>query len=168
MAINTINSFNGYVSSGMALISEETRRKLIALGIDPANVTSEAQARTLIEQAENARKAENTPKNLQTQNQSNQSTSEVELISKAKQLAQKIGINLSENLSLDDILKVIAAEISNGINSASSSDEKEKYMEYDSELNSIKSGYSTISHNQEVLTMTMDYNAFMNKMILGL
>lgn len=65
MAINIINFSNGYSSSGMALISEETRRRLIALGIDPAIVTSESHARTLIERAEKAQKIENSQNNLQ-------------------------------------------------------------------------------------------------------
>ena len=64
MAINAMSYIaNNYCCSGNALISEETRRKLIALGIDPSTVTSEAQARALIEKAEKAREAKQKEEN---------------------------------------------------------------------------------------------------------
>ena len=64
MAINAMSYVaNSYCCSANALISEETRRKLIALGIDPAPVTSEAQARALIEQVEKAREAKRKEEN---------------------------------------------------------------------------------------------------------
>ncbi|MBQ8459626.1 hypothetical protein IJ541_05945 [bacterium] len=48
MSVNGIGSF--YIFTGSAL-SEETKRKLRALGIDPQNVTSESQAYILIKDA---------------------------------------------------------------------------------------------------------------------
>ena len=58
MAINPSSFINSYFGAGNSLISEETRRKLIALGIDPATVTSEAQAKILIQNVQKARKME--------------------------------------------------------------------------------------------------------------
>lgn len=60
MAIN-VNSYVGsYFGAGQALISEETRRRLLALGIDPATVTSEIQAKNLIAKIEKSKKIEQT------------------------------------------------------------------------------------------------------------
>lgn len=48
MSINSITSFGIF---GISYLSEETRRKLRALGIDPNSVTSESQAQLLIKNA---------------------------------------------------------------------------------------------------------------------
>ena len=48
MSINSIGYFGVF---GGGYLSEETKRKLRALGIDPVNVTSESQARILIQDA---------------------------------------------------------------------------------------------------------------------
>ncbi len=58
MSVNSIGYVNSYNFLCTSTLSEETRRKLIALGIDPSMVTSEAQAKILIEQLENLRKQE--------------------------------------------------------------------------------------------------------------
>jgi hypothetical protein len=48
MSVNSIGYFGIF---GGGYISEETKRKLRALGIDPVNVTSESQAQILIRDA---------------------------------------------------------------------------------------------------------------------
>ena len=59
-SINTITHVSSFViSSGVSTLSKETIQRLLALGIDPTTVTSETQARFLIEQAEAAKKREN-------------------------------------------------------------------------------------------------------------
>ena len=63
MSINSIGtqvnyeSYNSY--STTSSLSEETKRKLLALGIDPKTVTSEAQAQILIENAVKMQKTQN-------------------------------------------------------------------------------------------------------------
>jgi len=56
MSVNSVGNLSGYIRLCGTILSEETRRKLIALGIDPSTVASEAQAKILIEQIENMRK----------------------------------------------------------------------------------------------------------------
>ena len=48
MSVNSIGFFGIF---GGGYLSEETKRKLRALGIDPVNVTSESQAQILIREA---------------------------------------------------------------------------------------------------------------------
>ena len=56
MSINSVGNLNGYIHPCGSKLSEETRRKLIALGIDPSTVASEAQAQILIAQLEELKK----------------------------------------------------------------------------------------------------------------
>lgn len=51
MSINNIGSLSGFIVIQDRL-SEQTRRKLIALGIDPSTVSSESEALRLIEAIE--------------------------------------------------------------------------------------------------------------------
>ena len=51
MSINNIGSLSGFIVIQDRL-SEQTRRKLIALGIDPSTVSSESEALRLIESIE--------------------------------------------------------------------------------------------------------------------
>ena len=48
MSINSIGFLGGYFYGNNGL-SEETKQKLLALGIDPSTVVSEVQAKILIE-----------------------------------------------------------------------------------------------------------------------
>lgn len=57
MSINGIGAFGLF---GPVYLSEETIRKLRALGIDPKTVTSESQARFLIKEASKRQKVEET------------------------------------------------------------------------------------------------------------
>ena len=50
MSINSINSIGNFYVPCAHTLKEETRRKLIALGIDPSTVSSESEAQMLIEQ----------------------------------------------------------------------------------------------------------------------
>ena len=52
MSVNSLASLGGYCISGVSTLSESTKRKLQALGIDPSSVTSEAQAQSLINAAQ--------------------------------------------------------------------------------------------------------------------
>lgn len=56
MSINSVGFSNSYICFCGSSITEATRRKLIALGIDPSTVSSEAEARAIIERVLEARK----------------------------------------------------------------------------------------------------------------
>ena len=51
-SIRSLGFVNSYIMPCSTVLSEETRRKLIALGIDPSTVKSEAEAKKLIEKAQ--------------------------------------------------------------------------------------------------------------------
>ena len=168
MELNALSYINGYHSFEQALISEATRQKLIALGIDPSLVTSESQAKTLIEKVEQSRKTERVEDMKSDDNSANASNSEQVLICRAKDLANKMGIHLTKDLSLDEILTIIAKEIEMVINSDIGEGTKAKYIEYNAELKSIKDEYSVVQNNEKTVMTSMNYAAQINKMILGL
>ena len=61
MSINSIGFSNAYLCFSGSSLSESTKRKLIALGIDPSTVQSESQAKAIIEQVLELRKSSNQP-----------------------------------------------------------------------------------------------------------
>ncbi len=58
-------------------LREETIQKLLALGIDPSTVTSEAQAQLLIAQAEAAKNKQNNPEQEEGGNQQEKQKAEL-------------------------------------------------------------------------------------------
>ena len=66
MSVNSLASLGGYCISGVSTLSESTKRKLQALGIDPSSVTSEAQAQSLINAAQTRQQVQkaNIPANI--------------------------------------------------------------------------------------------------------
>ena len=170
MGINPTSLINSYFGAGNSTLSEETRRRLIALGIDPSTVNSEAQAQIIIQNVLRAKKME--AENISSQPENVQPrccAGEMELMKKAKELAQKMGLQLTNNLTLDEILKAIAAQISNVLNSDSTDKAKrDLYEEYNQELAAIDESYAVVKNNENAIILSMNMNANINKMILGL
>ena len=153
MSVNSIGQLGSYGGGGFGGggISEETRRKLIALGIDPRTVTSEAQAQMLIKNAIKIRKSAKIPLPV------NICPCEQELISKAKNLASKMGIKVSSATPVEQILKAISDKIDKG-----------GYDEYKGEFASLEEKFRQVKQNENNMFASMDYNAILNKMMLGL
>lgn len=159
MSINISSDLCSYYY-GSQKLSETTRAKLLALGIDPTNVTSEAEAKTLIQNAQNKRQTVN-----KTENSSGKTVcaSECEVLTKAKNLARKLGVSIKEESPLDEILQTLSDKI-NELADGEAANTKE----YQGELNSIKSEYSSIQQNQNSMFSMLNMTANVNKFMLGL
>ena len=170
MGINPTSLINSYFGAGNSLLSEETRRRLIALGIDPSTVNSEAQAQIIIQNVLKAKKMETENISAKPENvQQRCCAGEIELMKKARELAQKMGLQLANNLTLDEILKAIASQISKVLNSdMADKSKKDLYEEYNQELAAIDASYEVVKNNENTLILSMNMNANINKMILGL
>lgn len=153
MSVNSIGQLGSYGGGGFGGggISEETRRKLIALGIDPRTVTSEAQAQMLIKNAIKIRKSAKIPLPV------NICPYEQELISKAVNLASKMGIKVSNSTPVEQILKAISDKIDKG-----------GYDEFKGEFASLEEKFRQVKQNENNVFASMNYNAILNKMMLGL
>lgn len=155
------NSFFGCVSGSR--LSEETKRKLRQLGIEPSTVTSEAQAQALITKLE--QKLEQVHKTANSNNAQQATSSEAEMIAKAKALAAQVGVSVSSSESLSDIFSKISKKLES---ITKGGDSLKEVKGYKSELSSLEDEYSTIQQSQNSMYSAMNYTANMNKYILGL
>lgn len=155
------NSFFGCVSGSR--LSEETIRKLRRLGIEPSTVTSEAQAQALITKLE--QKLEQVHKTANSNNAQQATSSEAEMIAKAKALAAQVGVSVSSSESLSDIFSKISKKLES---ITKGGDSLREVKGYKSELSSLEDEYSTIQQSQNSMYSAMNYTANMNKYILGL
>lgn len=155
------NSFFGCVSGSR--LSEETIRKLRRLGIEPSTVTSEAQAQALITKLE--QKLEQVHKTANSNNAQQATSSEAEMIAKAKALAAQVGVSVSSSESLSDIFSKISKKLES---ITKGGDSLKEVKGYKSELSSLEVEYSTIQQSQNSMYSAMNYTANMNKYILGL
>jgi len=155
-----VSCISNYFSSGGQSLSETTRAKLRALGIDPSNVTTESEAQILIQNAQTKLNSVN-----KTQNTSNKTvcTSECEVLTKAKNLARKTGITIRETDPLDKIIQTLTGKINEMV-----LQEMPKASEYNAELETIKNEYSAIQQNQNSMYAMMNMNGNVNKFMLGL
>ena len=161
MFINSVGSYYGYVGSNC--LSEETRRRLIALGIDPSTVSSEAQAKVLIEKLLQIYAVQ---KSKSSDGQNNIS-SEAVVISKARELAKQVGASFSHSMSTEEILKAISTKIDskpeNNINS-----NKQDYSLCKEELVQLQFEYSQLKQNENAMFASMYYSGNVNRMMLGI
>ena len=155
------NSFFGCVSGSR--LSEETIRKLRRLGIEPSTVTSEAQAQALITKLE--QKLEQVHTTANSNNAQQATSSEAEMIAKAKALAAQVGVSVSSSESLSDIFSKISKKLES---ITKGGDSLKEVKGYKSELSSLEDEYSTIQQSQNSMYSAMNYTANMNKYILGL
>lgn len=155
------NNFFGCVSGSR--LSEETIRKLRRLGIEPSTVTSEAQAQALITKLE--QKLEQVHKTANSNNAQQATSSEAEMIAKAKALAAQVGVSVSSSESLSDIFSKISKKLES---ITKGGDSLKEVKGYKSELSSLEDEYSTIQQSQNSMYSAMNYTANMNKYILGL
>lgn len=155
------NSFFGCVSGSR--LSEETIRKLRRLGIEPSTVTSEAQAQALITKLE--QKLEQVHKTANSNNAQQATSSEAEMIAKAKALAAQVGVSVSSSESLSDIFSKISKKLES---ITKGGDSLKEVKGYKSELSSLEDEYSTIQQSQNSMYSAMNYTANINKYILGL
>ena len=166
MSVNSLASLGGYCISGVSTLSESTKRKLQALGIDPSSVTSEAQAQSLINAAQTRQQVQ---KANNESNSKNTCSSEAELISRAKSLASKLGVSVSNNSPLTEILGSISSKINSLSNQSSTEGYNiQKLQQFQAELYSIQNEYSTVKQSQNSMYTAMNLTANMNKFSLGL
>ena len=142
-------------------LSEATKAKLEALGIDPTTVTSEAEAQSLIAQVESMSKTDKA--------RPQSGSSDMALLTKAKELAEDVGAKVSERDNLDDICKKISEKIEQLAQQyASDPVAMNKLADYQRELSSIDSRYSSKIDTQDSIFAAMNMISASNKYALGL
>jgi hypothetical protein len=151
-------------------ISNSTKRQLEALGIDSSNVTSEAQAQSLIT-AKQAEKSFQDTMSMNAENQQEQSsdTTESSLISEAKTLASELGISVSSDATFDEITSEINDAIEKLMEkSANDPQAMQRAQSYMTQLAQLNSSYSSVSSSTNSLYSAMNYQASNTRYMLGL
>jgi len=139
-------------------LSTSTKIRLEALGIEPNSIRTESQAQAVIAQAEAASK-----NGLDRQYGGN--LTREELLSQAKQLASKVGVQVSNQDSLENILDKISEKLNNWANEPEKAD---IVREYQAELANIaKRADITINIHKNIYNI-MEMISVSNKLILGL
>lgn len=143
-------------------MSETTKAKLEALGITATDGMTESEAQAKIAQAEAAQQ--------QSQNgEEQQSSSESEIFSRAKSLASQVGVTVSSDADVDEILDDIGAELEVLLEEAQGNPTRLSTLSsYLSELTSLDDQYSYIQDMQESMYAAMNMVSTNNKIALGL
>ncbi len=160
MSINSVSSIGSFTGCQSSNLSEETKRKLRELGVEPSTVANEFQAQQLIKTLE--QKLEQVHKSASFGNARKATSGEAELIAKAKALANQVGISVSSTDSLSDIFSKIKAKIN------TMEAQGQDIKAYKSELSALEDKYSTVQQNQSSMLSAMNYTASLNKYMLGL
>ncbi len=160
MSINSINfGFSPMSFEQASNLTQKTRQTLIALGIDPKSVASEEEALALISKILSQRVQ------LAKTSKNKGGCAEAEIILKAKSLASYVGIVLPESVPVDKILDMLSNKIE------SLSKENPQGADIDNaknELSELKEMYKSLKQKEDNMFASLDYNANINKIIMGL
>ncbi len=156
-SVSSLNTNSSSINKKEEL-SEATKKKLKALNIDVSSVTSETEAKRIIAEEE-AKKSEKTDTK-----QAEAGSQEEKLYNRIKNLARKIGIDVSKNENIETIFTKI--------------DEKLKALEENnnnsninvlrSELEILENEFKNITTGESSLLSAMDLLSKTNRADLGI
>ena len=152
-------------------ISASTRRKLESLGIDPALVTSESQALSMIaaRQSEKSFEQYAAYKTDSTDSQNQTNTSESDLIAEAKSLAEQLGVSIDNDFTFEEITAEISQAISDLINkSANDPIALQRAQQYQVQLSQLTDEFNSVSSSTTDLYSAMNFQANNTRFMLGL
>lgn len=164
MSINSINKVSSAQSASTSStsssnLSKETIKKLKALGLDPSDYATEAEAEAAIAQAQN--------KN-QIPNQANGIDKEAIIRADAEGLAYLVGVSVYKNDKVSDIINNISDKISSLKESAGSDETKlSEIASYQSKLDALSNKYAEKETSKSMLSNSMEALANYNKASLG-
>lgn len=142
-------------------LSETTKAKLEALGITATDGMTESEAQAKIAQAEAQQQSQN--------GDEQQNSSESEIFSRAKTLAAKVGVTVSSDADVSEILDDIGAELEVLLEEAQGNPTRLATLSsYLSELTSLDDQYSSIQSTQNSMYAAMNMVSTNNKIALGL
>ncbi len=157
-SISALGSSNNSSSSKTSNLSEETIRKLEALGIDVDSVSSETEAKKLIAEEE-------AKKSSSVEGEENNTMSEEEtLFNEIKNLAQKLGITVSENDNIEDIFSKIESKLE----SLKENSYNSNINVFQSEYEMLKRQFENMNSGESSILSAMDMISMSNRAALGI
>lgn|SRR5574344_783714 len=155
------NSVSKSSSSSSTALTDATKKKLEALGINTTDIKTESDGQEKLKEAQAAQNAQNAKPAQQAQS----NTVETE----AKDLASQMGVVVGNNDDLATILDSISAQISNVQASAGTDETKKSEADnYQIQYNTIYQEYQQQEASKSMLTGSLDGMAAYNKAALGL
>ncbi len=162
-SISSVNAGSTAASEVMtkkSTLSSETKAKLEALGITVTDGMTESEAKSKISQAEAQQ---------QSQNGGQQNSSESEILSRAKTLASQVGVTVSSDADISEILDDIGAELETLLEEAEGNPTRLSTLSsYLNELMTLEDQYSSIQSSQQSMYAAMNMVSTNNKLALGL
>ena len=169
MSIDGVSLFAGANSYMMAnAIPEYLKHKLLELGYDPESVSSKQEAMNLIAKA----KRDNEAHNVNLQPKQDEIQNDNPLMKKAKELAARVGVAVSGEDSLEDILSSIQDVLNKLLRVAKQTGDEdlaETVLGFQRDLDKIieaKNGGGDVENN--AVYSVLDAIAEQNKYALGL
>lgn len=163
-SISSINAGSTSASESTvkkSTLSDSTKEKLEALGITDTDGMSESQAQAIIASAQQQNTGED------SQQQSN--SSESEILSEAKSLAASMGISVSDDSDVSEILNDIGNELEVMLEEAENNPSILPALStYLSTLTSLDDRYDSLQSSQENMFSAMNMVSTNNKIALGL
>lgn len=138
---STTSSSSSSSSSSASKLTEETKRKLEALGVDTTNITTETQGQIALLQAQQQQAQ---------QNPEGGNKAEMESIkSQATALAGKLGVSVSSDEKVPDIMSAIGSALNAKVSAAGNDQAKiAEVQELQAEYDSISSSLSNMQTQQ--------------------
>ena len=147
-------------------ISSSTKVKLESLGINISTVSSESEAQSLIDKLK-AAKAGGQKQVEQKQESVSSSSSEADTLADAKSLANKMGLVLNNDTSLDEVLNQISVKIRE-LSTSENPSERQMAQAYQAQLSTISNSYNSIQSSQQNMYSAMNMMSINNKYSLNL
>lgn len=167
--INQIGSFGSANSMNIAIsnsakLTAATKAKLEALGIDTSHIATEAEGQAILKTAE-AKQEE--VKKVHANKGGFSAMKDIK--AEAKELAAKIGVSISDNDKMDNILNKISEKINELRASAGNEPNKSAQIaQYQSRLDSISNEFLNMKSSKSQLNGSMNALAFYNKIYQNL
>ena len=158
-AITSILASNASTSTKGANLSEETIGKLLSLGIDIESVSSETEAKKLIEEAEKEKKSSD-----DEESDKKDTTAEENLYNDIKNLARKIGINVNKSENIEDIFDKISQKLDEFEENSYNSN----LNVFQSELDILKRQFKNMYSGESSILSAMDMISKSNRAALGI
>lgn len=160
---STSSAMNSALAHKTSHLSETTKAQLEALGITVTDGMTEAEAKQKIAEVQAQREAQND--NQQQQGNS----SESEILSDAKSLASQVGVSVSSDADVSEILDDIGSRLEAMIEEANNNPaELSQIASYFSQLTSLNDKYDSVQSSQNSLYAAMNMVSTSNKIALGL
>lgn len=149
---SSISSASGVSSSSSTAITDATKKKLEALGIDTSKIKTEAEGQQKLKeaQASQASQASQAAQGPQSKQQQSAASQMEEITDQVTTLAAEVGVTISSNDQLSDVMNSISARISEMTVQAGQDTQKLQIVSlYQNELSAISGEYQSFQAQQQ-------------------